>query len=345
MTRVSTGAVLRWSMAATIGVLVVLAGAYGVYLLRDILVLVLVALFLAVGIEPVVQWLCRRGLPRWLAVGAVVAVQLLLLAVFVWSVGPPLVEQGSKLLGDLPGYLHRLSDESDAVRRITDRYHLTERLTDFAGELPAKLSGGAVGFFRQFVGFLASTVTVIALAIYFMAAMPQLRNGLARLFPPRNRDRAAEVIDVVTTKVGGYMLGNIAVSVIAGAATYVCLRLLGVPFALTLAVTVGITDLIPLIGATLGAVICLTVTVFTVGFWPATVVVAVFFVAYQAVENYLISPRVQRNAVDLSSVTVLLVALAGGTLLGLVGALMAIPIAAAIKVVLSPRVAALYDGS
>jgi predicted PurR-regulated permease PerM len=139
------------------------------------------------------------------------------------------------------------------------------------------------------------------------------------------------------------MIGNIIISLFAGVSTFACLRLVGVPFALPLAVTVAIADLIPMVGATLGAVICVLVSVFTVDIWPAAVIVLLFFVAYQQLENYLIAPRVMRNTVDLSAVVVLLAALIGGTVLGLVGAVMAIPIAATVKVVMTPRIAAMYE--
>jgi predicted PurR-regulated permease PerM len=137
------------------------------------------------------------------------------------------------------------------------------------------------------------------------------------------------------------MIGNIIISLFAGASTFACLALVGVPFALPLAVAVAITDLIPMVGATLGAAICVLVSVLTVDLWPASVIVLVFFILYQQVENYLIAPRVLRNTVDLSSVAVLLVALIGGTVLGLVGAVMAIPIAATVKVLMSPAIAAM----
>jgi predicted PurR-regulated permease PerM len=225
------------------------------------------------------------------------------------------------------------------VREIADRYHLTQRLTEVAGALPGKLAGGAFGFVQKFLGALASTLTVTVLTIYFMADMYRLRTGVVRLFPVRRRGRVAEVVDVVVDKVGGYMIGNIIISLIAGGTTFVCLSLVGVPFALPLAVTVALADLIPMIGATLGAAVCVLVAVLTVGIWPGTVVVLLFFVAYQQVENYLIAPRVLRNTVDLSSVAVLLVALVGGSLLGLAGAVMAIPVAAAVKVVMTPMIA------
>jgi predicted PurR-regulated permease PerM len=156
------------------------------------------------------------------------------------------------------------------------------------------------------------------------------------LFPHRRRARAAEIVDVVVDKVGGYMIGNIIISLFAGVSSFILLELVRVPFALPLAVAVAIADLIPMIGATLGAVICVVVSVFTVDIWPAAVIVLLFFIAYQQLENYLIAPRVLRNTVDLSSVAVLLAALIGGAVLGLVGAIMAIPVAATVKVVMSP---------
>ncbi|HEY1488619.1 MAG TPA: AI-2E family transporter, partial [Micromonosporaceae bacterium] len=117
------------------------------------------------------------------------------------------------------------------------------------------------------------------------------------------------------------------------------------PFALPLSVTVALTDLIPMIGATLGAIVGVVAAVFTVGVWPRAVIVLLFFIAYQQFENYLIAPRVLRNTVNLSSVGVLLAALIGGAVLGLVGAIMAIPIVAAVRVVMSPALAPPTDAT
>jgi predicted PurR-regulated permease PerM len=341
--RVPPGLILKWAAAGTVGVLIVLLAAYGLYLVRSILVLVLVGLFVAISLEPAVHWLTTKGLRRSYAVTIVVLVALALFVVFVWSIVPPIVEQGGTLVSDVPGYLQRLSAESHAVREITDRYHLTDRLTALAAELPAKLAGGAVGFVQRFFGVLASTLTVLVLAVYFMADMPRLRRGVVRLCPPRRRPRVTEIVDVVVDKVGAYMIGNLIISLVAGVSTFACLELVGVPFALPLAVTVAITDLIPMIGATLGAAICVVVSAFTAGIWPQAIIVLLFFIAYQQLENYLIAPRVLRNTVDLSAVAVLLVALIGGTVLGLVGAVMAIPLAATVKVVLTPTIAAMHE--
>jgi predicted PurR-regulated permease PerM len=341
--RVPLAQVFRWAVVGTAGVLVVLLVAYAFYAARGILVLVLIGLFVAVSLDPAVRWLIRRGLRRSVAVAVVVLVLVALFSLFLWSLVPPVVEQGGKLFGDLPGYLGRLSDRSRAVREIADRYHLTERLTSLVASLPGRLAGGAFGYLQRFLGTLASTLTVLVLSTYFMVDMPRLQRGLVELFPPRRRARVAEIADVVVDKVGGYMIGNILISLFAGASSLVCLELVGVPYALPLAVTVAIADLIPMIGATLGAVICVIVSVFTVGIWPRSVIVLLFFIAYQQLENYVISPRVMRNTVDLPAVAVLLAALIGGTMLGLVGAVMAIPIAASVRVVMSRMVATMHE--
>ena len=335
------GQVFRSVATGTFAALVVLLAAYGVYVVRDILVLVVIALFLAVSLDPIVRWLVRRGMPRTTAVAVVFLTMVVLAVAFVWSVVPPIVDQGGRLIHDLPGYLNRLSEDSQAVRAVTDRYHLTERLSSLASGLPAQLAGGTLGFFQQFIGTVASTFTVLVLTMYFVADMPRLRTRLVRMFPRPRRRRAAEIVDVMVDKVGGYMIGNILISVFAGSASFVCLKLLGIPFALPLAVTVALADLIPMVGATLGAAVCVIVSLFTVGLWPRTVIVVLFFILYQQVENYLLVPRVFRNTVDMSSAAVLLVALVGGTLLGLAGAVMAIPIAATVKVAMSPMVASL----
>ena len=181
---------------------------------------------------------------------------------------------------------------------------------------------------------------MIVLTIYFMADLPRLRRAIVRVFPSRKRPQVSHAVNVVIDKVGAYMIGNLVISAIAGVTTFFALWALNVPFALPLAFFVALTDLIPLVGATIGAVVCTVVAAATSPLWPTALLVAAFFVLYQQLENYLIAPRVLRNSVDMPSVAVLLAALLGGSVLGLVGALMAIPVAAAIKVIATPMMRA-----
>jgi predicted PurR-regulated permease PerM len=334
------GELFRWGVFLSLGVIATLLALRGLYLIRGILVQVLVALFITVSLEPAVRWLTGRGMRRGLAVTLIFAVAFGALLGFVISVTPPLVNQGRELIDDLPGYLAELQARSAQFRGLNDRFNLSRQLQGIIGSVPGRIGSGVLGFTGRLFGALFSTLTVLVFTAYFMADLPRLRNGLVWLFPAPRRPRAKQVVDLVVDKVGGYMIGNIIVSILAGIAAYVAFRLLGVPFATPLAVLVAIFDLIPMIGATLGAIVGVLVALFTSPLWPTTVLVAVFFVAYQQLENYLIAPRVLKTTVDIGASAVLLAGLIGATLLGLVGALMAIPVAAAFNVLLNERLQA-----
>jgi predicted PurR-regulated permease PerM len=334
---VQPGTVFRWGAYGALGVLAVAAAAAAVYTTRDVLVRVLIALFIAVSLDPAVRALTRRGMRRGLAVLIIFLAAGGLTAALLVSVIPAMVDQFRALVHDFPGYLASLQHHSARFRSLSDRYHLTSKIQDLLASLPGRIGGGLLGFTRRLFGALFSTLTVLVLTVYFMADLPRLRHGVRRLFPAAHRDRAGHVADVVVDKVGSYMIGNLLISLAAGIASFIVFAALGVPFAVPLAFAVAICDLIPMIGATLGAVICVAAALLTTELWPTTVIVALFFVGYQQLENYLIAPRILQNTVSLSAPAVLLAGLIGGTVLGLIGALMAIPIAAALKVVMAER--------
>jgi predicted PurR-regulated permease PerM len=327
----------RWGAYVTLGALAVLAAAAAVYTTRAVLVRVLIALFIAVSLDPAVRMLTDRGMRRGLAVLLILLVAGGLVAAFLVSVIPAMVHQFQTLVQDFPGYLAGLQERSARFRGLSDRFQLTSRIQDLLGSLPGQLGGGLLGLTRRLFGALFSTLTVLVLTIYFMADLPRLRHGVLRLFPRAHRQQFGRIADVMVDKVGAYMIGNLLISLAAGVASFAVFTALGVPFAVPLAFLVALCDLIPMIGATLGAVAGVLAALLTTELWPTTVVVAVFFVAYQQLENYLIAPRILRHTVSLSAAAVLLAGLIGGTVLGLIGALMAIPVAAGLKVVLAER--------
>ncbi len=333
--RVRPVVMFRWGVYVSLGALAVLAAAAAVYTTRAVLIRVLIALFVAVSLDPAVRMLTRWGMRRGLAVLVIFLIASGLVAAFMVSVIPAMVHQFEALVQDFPGYLASLQDRSARFRGLSDRFHLTGRIQGLLADLPGRLGGGLLGFTRRLFGALFSTLTVLVLTIYFMADLPRLRHGVMRLFPRAHRAQFGRIADVMVDKVGAYMIGNLLISLAAGLAAFAVFSALGVPFAVPLALAVALCDLIPMIGATLGAVIGVLATLLTTELWPTTVVVVSFFVAYQQLENYLIAPRILRHTVSLSAAGVLLAALIGGTVLGLVGALMAIPVAAALKVVLA----------
>ena len=338
--RVRPMVLFRWGLYASLGVLATAAAAAAVYTTRGVLTEALIALFLAISLDPAVRMLMRWRIRRWVAILVVVLVALGLTAAFLQSVIPALVDQFHTMVRDFPRYMTSLQHRSASFRQITDRFHLTTQADKLLASLPGKLSGGAAGFTRRTFSTLASALLVVVLTIYFLVDLPRLQRSVVQLFPRAHRDRFARIADVMVDKVGSYMIGNIAISLIAGVAAFVALAALGVPFAVPLAFLVAVTDLIPLIGATLGAVICIAVALLATRLWPTTVLVLVFFVVYQQIENYLIAPRVMRGPVQLSAAAVLLAGLIGAAAMGLIGALMAIPIAAGIKVLLAERLQA-----
>ena len=337
--RLRPAELFRRGALVSLGAATTVIALYSLYTVRAILVRILIALFIAVSLDPAVRALERRGMRRGWAVTLIFLLAFGLAAAFLLSVIPPLVNQFSNLVDDLPGYLGRLQDRSSQFRQLNDRFNVSDQLQGLVGTLPGRLGSGVLGFTSRVFGAVFNSLTILVFTIYFMADMPRIRNGLVRLFPVERRPRAHQVVDLVVDKVGGYMIGNIIISLIAGIASWIAFQLLGVPFAVPLAFVVAICDLIPMIGATLGAVIGVTVALFSTDL-VHTVLVAVFFIAYQQLENYLVAPRVLKTTVELGAAAVLIAGLIGATILGLVGALMAIPVAAAFNVLLNERLVA-----
>lgn len=326
----STGTVARITLTV-VGVLVLV---WAVYTVRQIVVLVVVALFLAIGLDPLVRTLMRFGFKRGLAVGTVFALAVIVLLTFLASITPPLVRQTQRLIEEVPTLARDLSERNDALGDLDRRFDVSRRIRTAARDLPSVLAasaGNALGIVRSIGGVLFSVVTVAILTVYFMLDLPKLIGGAAKLVSRTRRQRIQRLADAVFGRISGYLVGQLGVSLVAGVTSIIALTLLGVPYSVPLGIWVGLSALIPMVGATLGAIPAVVVAFLHS---PLTGIGAVvFFLVYQQVENYVVSPRVMRHAVDISPAAVILAALVGGTLLGFVGALLAIPLAASLKVI------------
>ncbi len=320
----------------TVTVVVVLGLLAAAWAVRNILLLVLIAAVLAVGLDPPVRRLQRLGMPRGTAVLLIFLAAVGFVVLFGFLVIPPLVQQVKQLATDIPDYVARLRNQSGWIGDLEQKYHLSARLKDVTSKLPSLASSSitrVLGITKSIASVIFNMLTIGILTIYFLMALPRTE-GLAAALVSR-KDHEAE--DTKTFKdalerIGGYVSGNIAVSVIAGVAAYIFLRSFGIPFAAALALWVAFADLIPTVGATLGALAAVVVAFFSsVADGVATII---FFVIYQQFENYVIVPRVMKKAVDLSPATVIVSVLIGGSLAGFAGALLALPLAAAAKVVL-----------
>jgi predicted PurR-regulated permease PerM len=326
---------------AVVGALVLV---YAAYLVRSILVLVLVAGFLAVGLDPAVRAFERFGMKRGLAVAVLFVAILLFLVGFLFAVIPPLVEQVTNFAAHLPKYVQDLSKTNPRIERFIAQNDIPDKLRAATKNAPTIIGGSLatlIGVAGSVIGSVFKMLTVLVLTIYFLMSLERIREGTLRLVPRTRRERATRLLDPMLEKVGGYVAGNLTISLIAGVLAFIFLALAHVPFPVALALWVAIADLIPLVGATLGAIP--SVVVAFVGSIPLGIATIAYFVIYQQTENYLIAPRVMTRAVDLSPAAVLLAALMGASLLGFVGALMAIPAAASIKLIMEEIVHPVTD--
>lgn len=302
---------------------------------RSVLVLIVMALFLAIGLHPAVAFLQRRRMSKLWAVTVVMAGLLLGFGGFVATAVPALTSQAKQLSAQLPDDLQKLRSNA-TIRKLDDRYHFIEKIKSKASQGPTlglKAVGGVLGFGKAVLGVLVSVITVVSLLIYFLANFEAMRDTGLRLVPSSRRTRVSLITDEILNRVGGYVLGNIATSLMAAVASLIVFQIVGVPYAIALALLVAIADLIPLVGATIGAVVCSAVAFFQ-GITQGIVVV-IFFVIYQQLENHIVVPRVMLKTIAVPPVVTIVAALIGASLLGILGALLAIPIAAAVQLILS----------
>jgi predicted PurR-regulated permease PerM len=314
-----------------LGVIVAYAIFLGVRNAASILVLIFIALFLAIGLNPAVARLRQWGIPRGGAVAIVALAVVGLLVGGIVALIPPLVGQTTQLINNVPDYIQSLQ-RNQTVNELVQRYDIVAKVQSAlnAGTVTSTV-GGVVGGAQLLFGTIFNVLTVLVLTVYFMAAFDRIREGAYALVPASRRTRVRLLTDEILTKVGAYMVGALAIAVVAGASTFVLAMILGLAYPFALAVVVAVCDLIPQIGATLGAII-----VSLVGLASSLtdgVVCIVFFIVYQQIENYLIYPSVMRRSVKVSDVAAVVAALLGVGLFGVIGALVAIPMVAAVQLI------------
>lgn len=301
----------------------------------NILILVVMAAVLAIGLDPAVRRLQRMNIRRGFAVTIIFAGFVSLIALFMWLVLPPLVRQMRALANDVPTYAERLAVRDDAIGRYFREHHVAQSLQDFISDLPARIARSfstILGVAGKVTSALFDTVTVGILMIYFMLSLPGMRNVSVMMVPDDRRERARRIADQAVTKIGGYVSGNLFTSLVCAIVTLVALVVLGVPYAVPLAIWAGIADLIPAMGSYLGAIPAVAVAFFQTPL--SGILVLAYFILYQQFENYYLVPKIMQNAVNLSPATVIISTLVGGSLFGFAGALLALPAAATFKVIM-----------
>jgi predicted PurR-regulated permease PerM len=326
------------TILAVLGLIIaVWALLHVVIVARSVIVYILVALFLTLAINPLVAWLMRHGIrSRGLACGTASLLVLIAIAGIGLAFIPTLVDNVNNFVNALPGYVDDLTKGRGRLGFLETKYQVVEKLENYVKDGGAKkllgLSGAAITVTKSVLNLIVGIVTVAFLTFFMLLEGPSWMERFYGLLPPASQPRWRAVGHGIYRQVGGYVTGNLVISLIAGTLTTLVLLLLGVPYAVALGLIVGLLDLIPLIGATIAAIIIAAVAfLHTI---VAGIVVIVFFIVYQQVENHILQPLVYNRTVALSPLAILVSVLVGAELAGVLGALAAIPVAGAIQVLI-----------
>jgi len=318
--------------------LIFVAALYLFWQLRQIVRWSLIAVFLAVALAPAVNWLNRRRIPRILAILLVYFALLLALAGLGTLVLPPLVGQVRSFIDALVRLARQPGGADQAIQQLADRYGLggyVDTLRAQVAALPGRLSlaaGPLLAITSGIIGSVTALLSILLITFFLLLDGQRLVDGGLNLIPPTRQPQVRRILEQSSRAVYGYISGNLAISLIAGVTAFIAMEIFGVPFALALSLVVALLDLIPLVGATLGAAI-----VIIIGFFvsPLTgILLIAYFVIYQQVENNVLQPLVYGRSVHLHPLVIFLAVLIGGELLGILGALLAIPTAEIIRILI-----------
>ncbi len=321
----TTGAVLALTLLRA------LAGASQVF------VLILISLFFAAGLNPAVELFQRKGMKRGAAVGLIVAIVLIFVGLFSWIVIPPLVDQINLFVKSAPELISGLKN-NPTINSLNDRYGIVDLLYKKVnanihdGQFVVTTFGGVVGVGKAVLSGAVSLLTLLVLTLYFTASLPQVTDVAYRLVPVSRRSRVARLSDAIIARVGAFVASQATVAVIAGIFALLLGFILHVPYTTPVAVLVFLCGLVPLIGHFLG---CTVFTLIALTKSPLTaLIVFVSYVIYVQIENYVVMPRIMKKSLAMPGLVTILAAMLGTSLLGLVGGLLAVPIAAAIMLIL-----------
>ena len=314
----------------TVGALAAVGVVQLVMNLKTVIILVMLSLAIALGLNPAVEWLHHRGVRRGVAVLLVALGVIGLIVLAGWALVPVLSEQVTVLLLRAPGYLENLR-QNPQIAAFDAQFEVIDRAVDFltSGELIGGLFGGILGAGQVVANTIFSLIITTVLTLYFLTTLPTIKEVIYQLAPASRRPRVKYLANEMFKRVGGYVSGLFLVVLIAMSVAYLFLNVVGlVQYALALTVVVGLFAFVPLVGTTISMII---VSIVAFSFSPTTgLITLIFFLAYQQFDAYFIQPRIFSHSVQIPAVLVMLAAISGGLLLGMVGAILAIPTMAAL---------------
>ena len=329
---VNTSHPFYFGFMVTIGALLALTMLQALASASAVFILIIISIFLAAGLNPAVLFFQNRGLNRGASVGAVMASVLLFVAAFIAIAVPPLLDQGNQLLDNAPALIKDLNNNA-FINDLNNKYGVIDSLQTKIdslikdGQFAITAFGGVIGVGKAVVSGLVSTITILVLTLYFLASLPQVINIALRFVPATRRDRVSKLTNAIVGRIGSFVGGQAIIAALAATFILIMGLVIGMPYPGPLAMVVLICGFIPLVGHFIGMSI-VTVVSLTDSLTTAAIALGAY-ILYVQIENYVITPRIMRKSLAIPGLVTIIAALLGASLLGLVGGLLAVPIAAA----------------
>jgi predicted PurR-regulated permease PerM len=334
---VNTSHPFYFGFMVTIGALLALTMLQALASASAVFILIIISIFLAAGLNPAVMFFQNRGLNRGASVGAVMASVLLFVAAFIAIAVPPLIDQGNQLLDNAPALIKDLNNNA-FINDLNNKYGVIDSLQTKIdslikdGQFAITAFGGVIGVGKAVVSGLVSTITILVLTLYFLASLPQVINIGLRFVPATRRDRVSKLTNAIVARIGSFVGGQAIIAALAATFILIMGLIVGMPYPGPLAMVVLICGFIPLVGHFIGMSI-VTVVSLTDSLTTAAIALGAY-ILYVQIENYVITPRIMRKSLAIPGLVTIIAALLGASLLGLVGGLLAVPIAAAVLLIL-----------
>ena len=334
---VNTSHPFYFGFMVTIGALLALTMLQALASASAVFILIIISIFLAAGLNPAVMFFQNRGLNRGASVGAVMASVLLFVAAFIAIAVPPLIDQGNQLLDNAPALIKDLNNNA-FINDLNNKYGVIDSLQTKIdslikdGQFAITAFGGVIGVGKAVVSGLVSTITILVLTLYFLASLPQVINIGLRFVPATRRDRVSKLTNAIVGRIGSFVGGQAIIAALAATFILIMGLIVGMPYPGPLAMVVLICGFIPLVGHFIGMSI-VTVVSLTDSLTTAAIALGAY-ILYVQIENYVITPRIMRKSLAIPGLVTIIAALLGTSLLGLVGGLLAVPIAAAVLLIL-----------
>ncbi len=334
---VNTSHPFYFGFMVTIGALIALTMLQALASASAVFILIIISIFLAAGLNPAVMFFQNRGLNRGASVGMVMATVLLFVAAFIAIAVPPLIDQGNQLLDNAPALIKDLNNNA-FINDLNNKYGVIDSLQRKIdslikdGQFAITAFGGVIGVGKAVVSGLVSTITILVLTLYFLASLPQVINIGLRFVPATRRDRVSKLTNAIVGRIGSFVGGQAIIAALAAVFILIMGLIIGMPYPGPLAMVVLICGFIPLVGHFIGMTI-VTVVSLTDSLTTAAIALGAYIV-YVQIENYVITPRIMRKSLAIPGLVTIIAALLGASLLGLIGGLLAVPIAAAVLLIL-----------